>query len=268
MSEEGQNGFDDLFQKIMVRVYGNGTVEDPDDKSLTAAELEYIVRGMFHDYNVVLNKKVEEDRTALNKKIRRTILTRKYIPYISSIIPTIKENGEQTIVVCFEYDHRCMGIANINKDMSIDFEFLKNGCSRENTVDMLNQNYTNFLIYFAMLDRFASEYPGVACEFGPDGASNNIQTLSDGFIDVKLNVGRDEIGSVMLKNSSDSGLAAIKTGKYGRIEDSVIAYRWDMMCTFKVNEEELNPLYKGMLDKYREQYVEGQGVNRVLRVNQ
>ncbi len=262
MAEKGKNVFDVLFQKVNVRVFGDVPKED----ELDAGTVDYIMSGMLYNYNLILNRKVAVDTQALNKKIKRTMLSNKNIPYISGITPIIDAKGNQSIVVTFEYDGRCMGIARINKDMTITFDFLRNGCSMPNTIDMLNKNYENFVIYFNALESFALDYPGIACEFGPQASrdTNNIQRLDDGFLGITLDINNPDGARIGFVNLSDTSVASEKSAKYGRIEETLEAFRPDILKRFVVNEEELNPLYKAVLEKYRKQIDEGKGLSRVL----
>ena len=265
MEKEDLDKFDILFKKINERIDGSN-VEG--EVTLNGLELSDMTRRSFAPYNAILNHKVYRDVKKLNRIISRVRLFNKKVPYISSLTPTIQANGEEGLVLTFSYEGRCKGIAVIRKDMSIDFEFMRPEYSVNDTIAVLRKNHLNFLTYFNALDSFALEYPGISFEFGASiDNPNTTLYLNDGFIGAKYDLNRPESNRAVLHNLDDMELSRVRSPKYnGELYDYVDFYNSDILKSFSINEEELSPIFKMIVEKQRKESQEGKRVQRVFRI--
>lgn len=262
MNKIDMKKYDDLWHKINDRIDGANVRGEQGFTS--ALDLDYITKEAFAGYNAILNEKVSRDIKKLNKKISKARLFNKKVPYVSSLTPTIFEDGKEELSITFSYDNKCKGIAVIKRDLSIEFEFLRPKFSIEDTLEVLRKNYINFVAYFNALDSFSLEYPGISFEFGESSKDeNNIQELHDGFISVKYDLSRPYRTRATLQNIEDLHTSRERNPKYGELYEYVEFYNTSILRSFKVNEEDLNPLFRQMLEKSKKVQ---KGQERVLRV--
>ena len=153
MSKIDMEKFDNLYENIRQRMDGDNIEQG--EEYLSALELDYISRRAIAPYNAVLRTKVAEDVKKLNGIVRRSRILRKKVPYISSITPSIDEKGNQKLIVTFIFEGRCVGMATINKELNINFDFLRQGFSDIETSALLGINHTNYIMYFNALDSFS-----------------------------------------------------------------------------------------------------------------
>lgn len=253
-----------LRNKIEERITGFNL--DGKEPKLSAFELGKYVEHAMSKYNAVLIDKVIKDTKKMNKAISRARILGKKVPYVSSITPTIYEDGSEELIITFMFEGRCKGIASVSKDMAISFEFMKPEYSIIDTVDILNKCYTNFVTYFNALDSFYLEYPNVSYDWGNEHRGlNNTQELDDGFIKVVINSNKSDNTRALLTNPHDYELARIRVPYYGELYDFVDFYNESIQKSFEVNEDKLNPLFKKIVEKSREENLD-EGQTRVLRV--
>jgi len=262
MKQETLDKIEKLRLKVENRIRGYNL--EGKNCTLNGKELNDMLVNAFSKYNVVLINKVENDTKSLNKSIAQARFFNKKVPYIASMTPTVYEDGKQEIVITFEVDQRFKGIAFVNSDLNINFEFLKGDLSIPDTIKYLKKNNHNFETYFRVLGEFACEYQGINYEFGmQDKNVNDIYTIDDGFISVTFDLRRPEQTKATLSRINDLELARIKSPKYGEVYDFVEFYNQSILRSVNVNENDLNPLYKMIVEKSR---CEQEGKGRVLEL--
>ena len=237
------------------------------DKSqvLNGLELQKILTHALSKYNAILINKVNNNIKILNRGIKFRRLFKSRIPNISSITPTINEDGSKELIISFSYNNICKGIAAIKEDMSVDFEFLKGRFSKRDTVDFLKTNYINFVTYFNAMTSFQLEYPGFSYSWGKEGpCKNKIQNFNDGFVYAKFNLDDLDNTFIGLSDEDDLITACINSPKYGELYDYLDYYKYRFLSTLVINEEELNPLYKKIVNDSK---LEKNNTIRVLKID-
>lgn len=233
------------------------------DDRFSAKELINILSEQISKYNLILVDKVEKDKNSLNRKIAKTRIINKKVPYIESITSIIHEDGTQELIVNFSCNNEFKGFARITKDLSVKFDFMKSEYSKSDILKVLRENIVNFIIYFNAMDSFCLEYPGFSYVWNGDSKDTYTQSINDGFISAKINLSDLSSTRATLYRTEDFELARMKSKKYGELYDYIDFYNDRMLVSLKVNEENLNPLYKEMVNHYRS---ENKNCSRRLRV--
>ena len=220
---------------------------------LSALELDKITREFFKDYYEDLCKAVIDDVKKMNKKAKKSRFLGKAIPYIASITPSVYENGDEELMITFEDNNRYRGICAVQKDGAIVFEFMHPAYSIGDTIEFLHNYQAKFDSYFKLLDNFKEENPGFAFEFGPAASEeNSVQRLEDGFISVKLNLNDPYGTKTSLQGSRDAFVGSQRCPGYeGYINEEVDQFSKSIMSSFPVNEDDLNPFFKRVLQRSR-----------------
>ncbi len=254
-----------LRGKIEERLTGENLVDQT--VTLNGRELRDMLKDAITIYNELLGSRVEKNVKVLNRMIATKRLFNKKIPYIYSITPTIYEHGKEELTITFVIDDSCVGLAIIEKDMTIRFDFLKNNLSQRDTVELLKKNYMYFLMCFNALDSFRLDYPGIFYEWGPSSHPiNNEQILDDGFIRIHYDLNNIDGVHATLYSDEDLETSKIKTREYGRLYDYIDYYNDCILESFNVHEESLNPLYKQIVDKRRKEIEKNKDTENVLRL--
>jgi len=262
MKQETLDKIEKLRLKVEKRIRGNNL--ENQNCTLNGKELNDMIVSAFSKYNVVLIDKVKNDTKSINKSIAQGRFFNKKVPYIASMTPTVYEDGRQEIIITFEVDHKFKGMAFVDSDLNITFEFLRGELSIQDTLKYLKKNNSNFETYFRVLGEFACEYQGFAYEFGnSDKNANDIYKIDDGFISVTFDLRKPEQTRATLSKMEDLELARIKSPKYGEVYDFVEFYNQSILKSISVNEDELNPLYKKIVEKSRS---EQEDKGRVLKL--
>jgi hypothetical protein len=199
----------------------------------------------------------------MNKSIATNRIFNKKIPFIYSITPTIYEDGKKEIVVVFANSKNCKGIAVVSENKEVTFEFMRDGFSINETIKFLKDNFDYFNSYFTALNSFAVEYPGFGYEWNSDAQNlYSKELLNDGFVAVRFDLNDPQNTRAFLSRIEDIDIARTRTRKYGEMYDFVEFYNDAFLRSFKVNEDELNPLYKKIVENSK---VNSKGQERVLK---
>lgn len=269
-------------------------------EKLNALQLKTMTIMAFSKYNKLLVRDVKKVQTKFNRHVAFLRLFGIKIPYFAHIIPSIGEEGTEIIKLFFEYDKRIKGIASLDTKGKLTFDFKNFDYDWDYMEDFLKSRIGYLGDFFDSLDQFKEEFPGFEFEFGTvECGCNATQVVDDGFLRAEFdlnNVGatRPSISKSFINDGKSSdgekslerddilfGLLKEKialnvlpcTNEYSQnqymrdfdLEQYLQLFDDKLLASMEVDEERLNPVFKRIVEKAREEIPGTGSTERKLR---
>ena len=116
---------------------------------------------------------------------------------------------------------------------------------------LLDKYPITYVGYFSKLAEFTRKYPNTGCEWN-DQYPDMKDKFEDEFLTAHFDLERIGSEALTFTKNEDQLLSNLKTKRYGELYDYVEFYRDSILCRTAVNIDELNPLYRTIVDKERE----------------
>ena len=241
--------FDILKEKIDNRLDTPNIVSSGDNMSLY--DLKKTVSRGFGKYNIVLVNEVNKMMKHMNSRIRKANLFKNDLPYIASINPKV-ENGYPAVTMIFaDKEGRYRGVGSVCENDHIFVELFKNEFNIEKTEEFIRSNKLFWTHCLNALCAFIQEYPDTDYEWN-DGLTDyngKDQVIGDGFVNSHMNLEKIDEARCCFATLEDMETSRDKTRKYGELIDYIEFYNDAFMKKTQINVNDLNPLYRKVVDK-------------------
>lgn len=188
----------------------------------------------------------------MNLKSRINNIVGKPTPYISEVIPEVR-NGESLITVkLYESNNDYLGdIEIINGSVAPRLKGIKDFKLKDKYIcKFILDCVGNFNHELKVLDYFQERHPGIDYRWSitnPDPKSTF--RVDDGFMSGGINLNDGKTRNVTLSQTGDLGLATYRTSKYGILYDYIDFYNDAFKRRLAVNVNDLNPLMRQIVDE-------------------
>lgn len=223
-----------------------------DNEIITFYELANSCKEAMFPYNYFFYTDTAEIAKDINFRIQFKNMLGKNIPYIGEVIPTIDEEGKCYVNVgLVNNSNKRAGNLLIQKErypeiIGVDDKLLNN-LSFFELVDSCDESFKDET---KVLEKFKEDYPDISYKWDkkhPDPKSKF--SVSDGFIEGRIDLNNVEHSKVGLSNLADINLATMHTKKYGELYDYIDFYNEYIQLRLGVNINDLNPLMKQLVTK-------------------
>ena len=251
-----------MFNEKIENLYGrinerlNAEEIESNDSFINIYDLNQMCIKQMNGLNKYFDESIKSKTKKLNFKYKFSNLFKESNNiYIYQVIPMIDEYNQPVIDIILANDkNRYCGelyvIGNEYRLENFDETRFKNKQNR----DLILASYESFMELIPILNYFKSEYPNTSFKWdNQNPCETAVLDVEDDFLSCRINLNSPERTFLTLKSVDDILLATTHSKNHGKLFDYVEFYNEAFQRRLGVNVEDLNPMFKQIVEKSRKE---------------
>lgn len=252
-----ENKYYELKQNIIGKL--DEPIYEGDNNHISFYDLVEYSKDTFSSINEVFNRYINDFTKSINRKSRLNNLTNKKGLLINSVDPMINDSNNPVVVVTFENkEGKFAGVMTIFEDeMSNNVKYKLDYFNQDLLLNPKNKKFVadcfvSFKELLPVLKSFKINNKNVIYKWNEENKDTKAK-FKDGIFCASIDLEALDRAYVNLDNLDDIVLATQNYKNQGVLYDYVEFYNKDLMKRFKINVDELNPLFKAIVENHKEE---------------
>ena len=206
----------------------------------------------FEPYTSCFKDLINEYGTKLNKKSKLESFFGKKTLFVSYVVPEVVDNNVRVDIYLHNSNNENCGVVRIENEktpilIGVDNSLLQS----KNNIVFINDLQTMFSPFLRLLSVFRDTFNGINYSWNLQKPNKySLLDVDDGFMHGRVDLNNLNASYVTLSNLNDIILSTTKEKKFGASYDYIEFYKEAFMKRLPVRLDELNPLFKTIMEKH------------------
>lgn len=245
-----EKDIEEVRKKILKRL--DSSIVESDEETTSFYNILEACKSEFEPYTIYFRDNINKYGNKLNRKSKlENAIGMKSLSILYVVPEVINGKSRVDIYLQNSFEDK-VGIVRIENDETLNLiDFDESLLSSKNNAKYINGLQRIFSPFLKVLNTFSENYDGIDYSWNVVNTNGEaIMDAEDDFLKGRINLNELSRSYVTLKDLSNMIVSSMKSKNYGIVYDYIEFYQDALMKRLPVRIDELNPLFRKILNKY------------------